>query len=90
MRSIGKITLLFAQRVNSNRIMLLAAPHEFDLRNIEQDAAAMPRKIREACDLQICIDLRAVVDELQFFPVKDGPLIASKPFGIHIAEKTSE
>ena len=70
--------------------MLLAAAHEFDLRNIEQDAPAMPRKSRETCDLQIRIDLRAVVDELQFFPVKDGPLIASKPFGIHIAEKTSE
>ena len=50
--------------------MLLAAAHEFDLRNIEQDAAAMPRKSREACDLQICIDFRAVVDELQFFPVR--------------------
>ena len=50
----------------------------------------MPRKSRKACDLQIRIDFRAVVDELQFLPVKDGPLIASKPFGIHIAEKTSE
>lgn len=50
----------------------------------------MPRKSRETCDLQIRIDFRAVVDELQFLPVKDGPFIASKPFGIHIAEKTSE
>lgn len=69
---------------------LLSAAHKFDLRNIEQDAATVPRKSRETCDLQIRIDFRAVVDELQFLPVKDGPFIASKPFGIHIAEKTSE
>ena len=44
----------------------------------------------KADDLQIGVNLRAVIQHLQRFPIKGCPLIAFKPLGIHVVEKVAE
>lgn len=50
----------------------------------------MSRKGWKADDLQIDIDLRAVVDHLQLLPIEGCLLIASQPLGIHIWKKAAK
>ena len=50
----------------------------------------MPLEGGEADHLQVGINFRAVVNDLQRLPVQGGPLIGPEPFGIHIGEEAAE
>ena len=44
----------------------------------------------KADDLQIGIDLRTVVNDLQHLMIERCTLIGTQPFGIHVAEQAAE
>lgn len=45
---------------------------------------------RKTYYFQVGIYFRAIVDYLQYFPVKRRTLVAPQPFGIHVAEQTAK
>lgn len=47
----------------------------------------MSRKCRKTSDLQISVDLRAVIDQLQYLTIKSRPFIILQPFWIHIGKQ---
>ena len=63
---------------------------EFYLGYIKQYTPAMTFEGREADHIQIGIDLRTVINDLQLFAVKRCTFVTAKPFGVHIAEQTAE
>ena len=63
---------------------------KLDLRNIKQNTAAMPIEGGETNNLQIGIDIRAVVDDLQSFSKQRGAFVASQPLGIHIGKQVAK
>lgn len=62
----------------------------FDFPKIEQDAPAVALESGETGHLQIGVDLRAIVHDLQRFAVQSGPLIQAQPFGIHVGKQAAE
>ena len=50
----------------------------------------MPLEGGETDHLQIGVDLRAVIDDLQGLAKQCGSLIAAQPFGIHVGKQAAE
>lgn len=63
---------------------------EFDLRNIEQNTSAVTFEGRKTDHPQIGVNLGAVINDLQCFTVKNRPLIAPQPLGVHVGKQAAE
>ena len=71
-------------------LRLRAFSHRLELRLIEQDAAAVPPEGWKADDLQIRVDLRAVIRDLQRLAEQRRALVDAQPLGVHIGEDAAE
>ena len=69
---------------------IVAVSGKFYLRDIEQNTPAVASKSRKAYHFQIGINFRTEIDHLQYFAVKGGSLVVSKPLGIHVGKQTAE
>ena len=64
--------------------------HRLNFRLLEEDAAAMSLEGGEADDLQIRVDLRAVIYDLQRFAEQRCALVDPQPLVVHIGENAAE
>ena len=64
--------------------------HRLNFRLLEEDAAAMSHESWEADDLQIRVDFRAVIYDLQRFAEQRCALVDLQPLVVHIGKNAAE
>ena len=85
------MVLRFPEEVHGQgSVRVGAVAGETDPVDVKEDDAAVTPKGGEADDLEIGIDLGAVVHGLQGLAVESGPLVGRQPLVIHIPEDAAE